>query len=96
MPGERSEGKAAIARGVREGDVLRKLALTCHCRSVPETSLTLDVMQLGASAGAPVSWTERALRLRDTLGPFRLAFLKWCCTIKYILRFKLMRRRSRF
>ncbi len=43
--------------------------------AVPETTLSLQVMELGASEDGP-SWLERSLRLRDEHGPFRLAFLE--------------------
>jgi CRISPR-associated endonuclease/helicase Cas3 len=34
----------------------------------------VTALGLGKDGGA--SWTERALRLRDALGPFRLAYLE--------------------
>src|SRR6266542_878034 len=42
--------------------------------------LSLEPMELGLCEKAPFagqpSWTERMLRLRDKLGPFRLAYLE--------------------
>lgn len=68
-----------FARGVWDGDVL---ALTDLGGGViaPEVRLSLEPMELGLCelppfAGQP-SWLERMLRLRDSLGPFRLAFLE--------------------
>lgn len=67
MPGER-EG----ARGIRDGDRLPACKIGSGVEA-PEMSLSLDLMKSGAPGG---SWTERALRLRDRYGPFRLAYLE--------------------
>ncbi len=72
MPGEREEGGMAVARGIREGDTLRECELATGIR-VPALRLSLAVMEFGAEGG---SWTERMLRVRDELGPFRLAYLE--------------------
>ena len=40
------------------------------------TRLTLGVTLLGRGHDGGASWTERAVRLRDVLGPFRLAYLE--------------------
>ncbi len=61
------------ARGVWQGDRLPAVAL--NGKSVPETTLRLDVMWLGEGPQGP-SWTERTQRLLDTYGPFRLAWLE--------------------
>ncbi|MCK9396556.1 MAG: CRISPR-associated helicase Cas3' [Methylobacter sp.] len=72
MPDEPSaeQGKR-YARGVHEGDCLKSLQV--NGMTLPETTLQLDVMELGESAmGA--SWTTRAQRLLTEHGPFRLAW----------------------
>lgn len=68
MPGEREDS----ARGIREGDELPGCQLAAGVE-VPAVTLSLAVMDMGAENG---SWTERMLRLRDELGPFRLAYLE--------------------
>jgi CRISPR-associated endonuclease/helicase Cas3 len=72
MPGEREENKVAVARGIRHGDELPacELATGIH---VPAVTLSLALMEFGAETG---SWTDRTLRIRDELGPFRLAYLE--------------------
>jgi CRISPR-associated endonuclease/helicase Cas3 len=72
MPGEQEKDGRAVARGIRQGDVLPPCELATGLHT-PEVMLSLDAMQFGAEKG---SWTERTLRLRDELGPFRLAFLE--------------------
>lgn len=72
MPGEREEGGVRTARGIREGDTLSACELATGV-DVPAVSLSLSAMEFGAEGG---SWTERMLRLRDQLGPFRLAYLE--------------------
>lgn len=72
MPGEREVNGRRIARGIQEGDRLPACELATGV-SVPEVELSLGVMEFGAEGG---SWTERMLRLRDDLGPFRLAYLE--------------------
>ncbi len=74
MPGEH-HGTNSIARGIHQGDVLPGCNLT-RTLTVPETILSLDIMQLGSKPDEPRSWSERALKLRDRLGPFKLAFLE--------------------
>jgi CRISPR-associated endonuclease/helicase Cas3 len=73
MPGERDTG-ADIARGIREGDQLLPVDLGDGVTR-PVVSLTLRLMSLGYD-GSSGSWTDRVLRLRDSLGPFRLAYLE--------------------
>ena len=71
MPGENANGKIVV-RGIQNGDVLPP----CEVASgtvVPGVRLALALMQFGAAGN---SWTERMLRVRDKLGPFRLAYLE--------------------
>ena len=48
--------------------------------TAPAATLSLEPMELGLCAEPPFadlpSWAERILHLRDTLGPFRLAYLE--------------------
>jgi CRISPR-associated endonuclease/helicase Cas3 len=72
LPGEeppRDKPDTLFALGVRSGDKLPPLDLGAG--SWPETELDLSPMQLGGD-----SWTGRALKLLDELGPFRLAYLE--------------------
>jgi CRISPR-associated endonuclease/helicase Cas3 len=73
MPGERDTG-ADIARGVRDGDVLLPVNLG-GAVEYPAVILTLAPMAIGRD-GRGHSWTDGVLRLRDSLGPFRLAYLE--------------------
>jgi CRISPR-associated endonuclease/helicase Cas3 len=72
LPGEeppRNSPTTLFALGVCHKDELPPVELggeTC-----PKTELDLSPMQLGGN-----SWTGRALKLLDTLGPFRLAYLE--------------------
>jgi CRISPR-associated endonuclease/helicase Cas3 len=68
MPGEGDER----TRGIADGEILEACTLASGVEAPPVT-LRRDVMRLGAEGG---SWTERMLRLRDELGPFRLAYLE--------------------
>lgn len=63
-----------FARGVWAGDVLPEVRFE-DGRTVPETALQLDLMQLGEGAQGP-SWTTRTQRLLTEHGPFRLAWLE--------------------
>ncbi len=72
MPGETENSEKRTARGIRDGDILPDCELAPGL-FVPETRLSLAVMDFGAAGG---SWTERMLRLREEFGPFRLAFLE--------------------
>lgn len=58
-----------FALGVHHGDKLPPVELGDG--ACPETELDLSPMRLGAD-----SWTDRALKLLDELGPFRLAYLE--------------------
>jgi len=62
-----------FARGIYEGDVLP--ALDFDGEHSAETTLRLALMEIGQGEQGP-SWTERALRLLDELGPFQLAWLE--------------------
>lgn len=75
LPGERLPGDDRhFARGVWDGDVLPSVTLG-DGTVVPETTLSLRLMELGMSEMGP-SWLERMLALRDRHGPFRLAYLE--------------------
>jgi len=68
-----------FARGVWHGDELPIVDLGGGVET-PAVTLSLEPMEIGLCeenpfAGQP-SWLERALHLRDTLGPFRLAYLE--------------------
>jgi CRISPR-associated endonuclease/helicase Cas3 len=69
MAGERDAGTVCV-RGVREGDELLECSLG---GSVTRAALVLTLAPVVLGSG---SWTERVLRLRDELGPFRLAYLE--------------------
>jgi CRISPR-associated endonuclease/helicase Cas3 len=75
-PGETEpdEPGRLFARGVWAGDVLPALHLPGG-ESFPDTTLRLDLMQLGEGPQGP-SWTTRTQRLLKDHGPFRLAFLE--------------------
>lgn len=71
-----------FARGVWDGDELPEADLGGGV-TAPRVTLSLEPMELGLGEGVPLecfkdqpSWVERVLRLRDTLGPFRLAHLE--------------------
>jgi CRISPR-associated endonuclease/helicase Cas3 len=68
-----------FARGVWDGDILPPCNLGGGTK-VPALELSLEPMELGLGESEPFSgqpsWVERALDLRDSLGPFTLAFLE--------------------
>jgi CRISPR-associated endonuclease/helicase Cas3 len=68
-----------FARGVWDGDMLPSVDLGSGMTAVAVT-LSLEPMELGLCETEPFvgqpSWIERALRLRDCFGPFRLAYLE--------------------
>lgn len=64
-----------FARGIWEGDVLPEAQL-CAGLIMPPTELKLSYMELGEDPATGPSWLSRMLKLRDTLGPFRLVFLE--------------------
>ncbi|RMG10483.1 MAG: CRISPR-associated endonuclease Cas3'' [Deltaproteobacteria bacterium] len=72
---EPDDGVPRYAAGVWEGDQLPETDLGGGVVA-PAVTLTLSPMELGLDPVTGPSWTERALRLRDRLGPFRLAFLE--------------------
>jgi len=68
-----------FARGVWDTEKLPKVDLGGRV-TAPAVTLSLEPMEIGLCeevpfAGQP-SWLERVIRLRDTLGPFRLAYLE--------------------
>jgi CRISPR-associated endonuclease/helicase Cas3 len=86
LPGERQPDppttgqglERRFARGIWDDDALPQTDLGGQI--APAVCLSLEPMKLGECqpppfAGHP-SWAERMLRLRDTLGPFQLAFLE--------------------
>lgn len=75
LPGERQPDDGRhFARGIWDGDILPAVTLG-DGTAVPETTLSLHLMELGGTEGEP-SWLERMLALRDRCGPFRLAYLE--------------------
>ena len=76
LPGEKRppDSNRRFARGVWDGDSVGRLAL--DGLTLPELQLDLSVMEAGRGPDGRPSWAERVLRLRDRLGPFRLAFLE--------------------
>jgi CRISPR-associated endonuclease/helicase Cas3 len=80
LPDERRpEHGGRFARGVWDGDPLPATALG-DGTVAPECVLSLEPMEIGLCQEEPFrdqpSWIERMLKLRDTLGPFHLAFLE--------------------
>jgi len=67
-----------FARGVWDGEELPGVDLGGV--EAPTVTLSLEPMEIGLCEEPPFadqpSWLERAIRLRDTLGPFRLAYLE--------------------
>ncbi|MEM3207915.1 MAG: CRISPR-associated helicase Cas3' [Halobacteria archaeon] len=64
------------ARGVRDGDKVHAWGPNGPTVDAHEIDLHLDPMEAGLSPRYGPSWQERALTLRDNLGPFRLAYLE--------------------
>lgn len=74
MPNERGTGGVTrFSRGIYEGDVLPKLAFDGEYSDT--VTLKLGLMEIGLGEQGP-SWSERALKLLDQLGPFQLAWLE--------------------
>jgi len=75
MPEERVPPQPGrrFARGIWDRDTLPLCDLGGDV-STPETVLDLEPMELGRGERGQPSWLERTLTLRDTLGPFRLAY----------------------
>jgi CRISPR-associated endonuclease/helicase Cas3 len=74
MPGERNMGRDCV-HGIEEGDVLLGCSLGSGIGRAA-TRLTLAATVLGRGEDGGSSWTDRVLRLRDGIGPFRLAYLE--------------------
>ncbi len=74
MPGERIGGQERV-RGIEEGERLPACSLGANVHA-PETAILLESAKLGRTPDGAGSWTDRVLRLRDALGPFRLAYLE--------------------
>ena len=75
MPGERIAGRQqARVRGIDDGETLLKCSLGAGVGR-DETAVWLESTRLGSARGDR-SWTDRMLRLRDEMGPFRLAYLE--------------------
>ena len=72
MPGETEVDTVRAARGIRQDDCLPACELSTGT-FMPQVQLSLAVMEFGADGK---SWTDRMLRLRDEIGPFRLAYLE--------------------
>jgi len=74
-----SDTDGRFARGVWDGDALPCVDLGGSTTATPVT-LSLEPMELGLGEQDPFRgqppWAERCLTLRDTLGPFKLAFLE--------------------
>jgi len=74
LPNERRpEEDKLFARGVWDGD--RLPATSLGDKTVPETTLALDIMQLGEGRHG-ASWAARTQALLKQYGPFRLAWLE--------------------
>ena len=72
-----------FARGVWDSDRLPRTLLGGKDGDqtfAPDATLSLEPMELGLGQNPPFvdlpSWSERMLALRDSIGPFRLAFLE--------------------
>jgi CRISPR-associated endonuclease/helicase Cas3 len=78
-PSSGNGGPRRFARGIWDGDELPETDLGGGVPA-PAATLSLEPMELGLCAEPPFanlpSWAERMLRLRDQLGPFRLAYLE--------------------
>ena len=77
VPGEKppeEEGRR-FALGVWDGDELPEVELPRQGSAGP-VMLDLSLMEVGGEDKGRPSWLQRTLRLRDQLGPFRLAFLE--------------------
>ena len=74
MPNEQAGADIRrFARGIHEGDLLP--ALEFDGEHSAATTLKLALMEMGLGDQGP-SWSERALRLLEQFGPFRLAWLE--------------------
>lgn len=77
VPGEKPPKEAGrrFALGVWDGEDLPEVELPREGQVGPAT-LDLSLMEVGDDGQGRPSWLQRSLRLRDQLGPFRLAFLE--------------------
>lgn len=84
LPGEQrpapQDGRERrFARGIWDGDELPEVEMG-NGQTAPKVRLSLEPMELGLCQEPPFedqpSWIERMLRLRDKLGPFRLAYFE--------------------
>lgn len=75
MPGENNGNGPIRVRGLQEGDQLPDATLV-EGVSVDAVKLSLEPMTMGLSRTDALAWTDRAIQLRDELGPFRLAYLE--------------------
>lgn len=66
-------GGRRFARGIWDGDSLPSLDF--HAEHSSEVTLNLALMEVGVGPHG-LSWTERALKLLEQHGPFRLAWLE--------------------
>ncbi len=76
MPEEKVPPEAGrrFARGIWDGEMLPVCDLGGEDNRKDEIALDLEPMELGRNKDGKPSWLERSLALRDTLGPFRLAY----------------------
>lgn len=76
-PTDGNEDPPRYARGIWAGDELPPVDLGGGYRS-PSVTLSLDPVEIGRGDGGEASWLDRMLALRDRqdLGPFRLAYLE--------------------
>ncbi|MCK9538289.1 CRISPR-associated endonuclease Cas3'' [Dokdonella sp.] len=72
--GAKESPDTLFARGVWDGDQLPALAF--DGRQIPQTTLRLDLMQLGRSERQGASWSARTQALLRQHGPFRLAWFE--------------------
>ena len=80
LPGEKTApDNRRFARGIWDQDPLPTTDLGGGT-TAPAVAISLEPMELGLCGQLPFtgqpSWAERVLRLRDTLGPMRLAYLE--------------------
>lgn len=83
MPNEEKPGEVdqLFARGIWQGDLLPQVDVGNSEREISEEiKLDLNLMQLGEyedqHGQTHLSWLARMLQLRDTYGPFKLAYLE--------------------